>query len=51
MKCLTEVFGETAVVTWTVTPKENNVGRDKKWEYLANRWPAHFFMSKCVAHS
>ena len=33
------------------TPKEKNVGRDKKLACLANRWPAHFFMSKYVAHS
>ena len=51
MKCLTDVCGETDVVTLTGTPKEKNVGRDKKLACLANKWPAHFFMFKYVAHS
>ena len=50
-KCLTEVCGETDMVSLTGTPKELSVGRDKKLARLANRWPAHFFMSKYVAHS
>ena len=39
------------MVTWTGTPKELSVGRDKKLACLANRSPAHNFMSKYVAHS
>ena len=39
------------MVTWTGTPKEKNVGRDKKWVCLADRLAAHNFLHEDVTNS